>query len=125
MKEALAVVLFILHAVPAVAQDWSGTWAGRVTLQGSPPERLELILRREGAGWNAAVKIFPEDHVVVPEVEAVKIVGSSLSFTAKAGEIVVKFSGQLQADQLEGTVATRKAGKKGPDGTFVARRSGP
>jgi hypothetical protein len=30
----------------------------------------------------------------------------------------------LRANQLEGTVATRKAGKRGPDGTFVARRKG-
>jgi hypothetical protein len=120
---SLFLALMVSPLTIAQAPDFAGTWAGAMATSVGAGG-LEITLTRDGAAWKAAAKVRIEGQEVAPPVEQLKINGAEISFAVELDRNLVRFSGKVDGDKLNGTLEALQGERKIGDGTFTLTRGG-
>src|SRR5437879_4403292 len=96
---AVLLVMFLpLVLFAASAQDFQGTWEGKLTREGRQ-RTLTFVFQADGTSLSGKVL---QDGDEFGDIQDVKLSGSTVSFRVER----VDFSGVLDSDRLEITVKT-------------------
>ncbi len=131
MNRNFVVVLILLLTLAAASltsaqtPDYAGTWAGAMN-RPAGLAGLELVLARDGDGWQATAKLRVPNGDLTPTVEELKIVGTDISFSWKVanGAVVTRFKGKFDGDKLNGTFESTRGETKVGEGTIALARGG-
>lgn len=107
----------------AQAQEYSGAWAGTLTIDGTPGG-MELTLFRDSGAWKSSMKWRLEGREIVLVVQELAIDGESISFSANVEGKTAKFAGKFEGDTLNGTMEGFQDGQKIGSGIFTLKRNG-
>lgn len=107
----------------AQTPDWSGRWAGTLTLNGTP-NGMELTLARENANWNSSFKLRVGGQEVAPAVNNLAINDDGISFSIAVSGRTAKFNGKFEGEKLSGTMESFQGERKVSSGTFALTRNG-
>lgn len=94
---AFSLLVCVLFALPAIAQEFEGRWEGTVNPPGQTVP-LKLNLKKAGSGWEGSV----EGRSETRPLQSVSVNGQNLKFEVQAPQGLVSFEGRLEADKITG-----------------------
>lgn len=111
-------LLFLL----SVAADLSGQWTGTMEAAGRPGT-VELTLTRDGAEWNATVRVTWNGMEFANPVTALKVTENDIAFTTEIAGASARFIGKVTGQQLSGTLEATRNGQVVGTGKWTLTRS--
>ena len=121
----LALIFLVISVTQVAAQtpDWSGRWAGTLTLDNNPAG-MEFTLTREGEAWKSTMRWRVEGQEMPLPVQELVISGDAITFNTNVDGKLAKFKGKFAADILTGSFEGFEGDKKIGEGTFTLKRNG-
>ena len=116
-------MFWVAQLTYAQSPDWSGRWAGTLTLNGTA-NGMELTLSRDTATWNSSLKLRVGGQEVTPSVSNLAINDNVVSFSIAVSGRTAKFNGKFAGEILTGTMESFQGERKVSSGTFALSRGG-
>ncbi|MGZ8848409.1 MAG: hypothetical protein ACXW3C_18255 [Pyrinomonadaceae bacterium] len=120
----VSLLLLLLTSLALSQQPQvAGVWAGpMVTSLGAGG--LEIVLKPNGAAWEAAMKMRAGGQDLAPALSDLQIKGEEISFTGTVDRTAIKFAGKFNGDKLDGRLEAFQGDRKISEGTFTLTRGG-